>query len=92
MLDHDTTSAKNTNISIITTLTERLEAKTSSSPFIVRYNVSFILLASTIDIVNRGLCGSIYLIVKVSSNSNEPLPALLNTKAEINLLPLFYYN
>jgi hypothetical protein len=34
----------------------------------------------------------VYLIIRVESNSHKPLPALLNTGVEINLLPFLYYN
>jgi hypothetical protein len=47
---------------------------------------------TTIDIVNRGIFGLVYLIIRVGSNSYKPFLALFDTGIEINLLPFLYYN
>ena len=55
----------------------------------IRYHVNLIT-TSTIDVVNRGCCGSAFLTVRVGADNNSPLPALLDSGAEMNLLPLSY--
>jgi hypothetical protein len=42
--------------------------------------------------VNRGISGLVYLIVRVESNNYKLFLALFDTNIEINLLPFLYYN
>lgn len=58
---------------------------------IVSYKVNSVS-ATTRDVVNRGCCGSAYLTVRVGDDTRAPMSALLDTGAEMNLLPLSYCN